>query len=518
VGQAVLTCPDGKTAPFRIFKQVGNPCGLAAMLKNRILAIVRVIFQRKKFILLPVIGIPFCFAIYAFLIAPETYRAENRIVALDYKTNRPIAGGLSMTSDLGKRMDAGVKRITSRSGITAIIASIDYLAEKFPASAEVQRKRKDTLAEKRGILDYRLKHANSLVADMNGELNKATDAAEKQRLAYALEDLLRDKRVCESQSAELQKEIAETDAHLRLIADGESEFHNLVERGKKEPGNEKIRLLVQARQQSRNKEQARLDEMVDNIRESLKAGVNSNGITASFESDDPQLCRDVVDETLLGLESENFTVNKQETGGADQIPDQNRLAGDESKPDEGIRFDKPGPTALPTAPFKPNRRTLMALGLLLGAAAAATLLFLVKYADRSIRGIADVKRRLGLPVLGTVPRFFKTDKGVKTRTGFNVRKAAAYIATTTAVALLVMSFVFDREAGGLIHQKSDKKAPLAEKNNMSLPAFLDRSGTGFTAEARPETKSFAADEQAQRPAPPDIEVADPDALSPEEKP
>jgi len=425
--------------------QVGNPCGLAAMLKNRISTIARVVFQRKKFILLPVIGVPVCLAIYAFAIAPEIYRAENHIAVLDNKTGMPITGGPLSTGDCGKRIDSAVKRMTGREGITTIIASIDYLAGNFPASAEIQRKRRDALAEKQ--------------------------------------------RAGGRPSAELQKKIDETDDRLRIIADRESDIQHLVERGKKEPANEKIRQLIQTRQQSRDEELLRLDKMVDTIRKGLKAGINANGIAASFESDDPRLCKDVVDETLLGLAAVK---------------------------DDKIRFEKPGSTVLPAAPVKPNRRLLMALGLLAGAAAAAALLLLAGFADRSIRSAADAGRRLGLPVLATVPRFFKTGKGVKGRAGFSARKAGAYITTTAAAALLALSFAFDREAAGLIHPKLNK-APVAEKGE--LPGLPNQNGTALaTKTQQPPVISFAADEQARKPAPPDMEVADPDAPPAAENP
>jgi uncharacterized protein involved in exopolysaccharide biosynthesis len=716
---------------------------------------VRVIFQRKKFILLPVIGIPFCLAIYGFFIAPEIYKAENRIVALDNKTNRPILGNLSTTSDLGKRIDTSVKRITSRGGITAIIASIDYLAEQFPTSSMVQYKRREVLAEKRGILDFRLNRLNSRIDDLAGELNAAGDASEKRRLAYLQADLLRDRVLCESQVEELQKKIQATDDRVSEISKGEAELQALAERAKKEPTNEKIRLLIQSRRQSQDAEQARLDKTVDKILDGLKVGANMNSVTASFESEDAEMSKDVVDETLLRLEFENLSIKKQEIVGTSQILDQKieeyqqrvadaegklkdfqslyvldaspselstqqfyetlvregtmiptdtpvphilaqyrqyeekcketstrivaleaeinslngqmkttpdyvegsvvestpdhakklkdelqnrilerdkmletmtdkhphvqqisaaitrlkeiiasednlvvtqteriknpiytdmqnrlakaqtdllvfkaseadltakknsyreqalklpgilqehtKLAGELSKDnttlrdllqrkssaeitqalevdsEEGMRFERPDPTAMPAAPYKPNRHVLLMLGLLLGCVSAAVLLFFIEYADRSIRGMADVKRHLGLPVLGTVPYFFKTGKGVKARKGLNIRNAFNCAVTAAAVALLAISLVFDKEVSDLINQKMNKKAPIAEKSHLRFPmAFLDLSGGASMAgaPAKTETRSFAP----ETPAAPEIEVADPGVPSSEEKP
>jgi uncharacterized protein involved in exopolysaccharide biosynthesis len=741
-----------------------------SLIKSTFRDYVRVIFHRKKFILLPVIGIPLCLAIYAFIIAPVIYKAENRVVVLDNKTNRPILGNLSMTSDLGKRIDTSVKRITSRSGITAIVASIDYLSDKFPASSIVQYKRRDVLAQKRGILDYRLNHINSRIVDMNSEMIKAGEAAEKRSLSFVLEDLLRDKRLCESQIEELQKKIHDTDNRISEIQAGDAELQGLVERSKKEPQNENIRLLIKSRRQGQDEEQARLEKTIDSLLTGLKVGINGNSITVSFESEDPQLSKDVVDETLVRLEFENLSIKKQEIVGTAQILDQKieeyqqKVADEEGKlkdfqrlyvleaspgelstqefyerlvregtivptdmpvpyiltqyrtlqekcneidsnitarqaeiktlgeqlkttpeyvegsvtestpehvkrlmeelqnkiiernkmletktdkhphvqqitaaierlkgiidsedklvvtqtehiknpihtdlldrlskaqtqsqvlqadgaarakelgyyreraqqlpeilqrhtrlaaqlvkdnntlrdllqrkssaeitqalevdSDEGMRFEKPDPTAMPAAPYKPNRRLLLLLGLLLGAAAAAVLLFFVEYADRSIRGAADVKRHLGLPVLGTVPQFFKTAKGIKVNTGLSARKALTCATVTAVVSLLVISFIFERETSDLINQQMHWRGPVAEKNHLAFPvAFLDWSGETATARtpANSQTKSFAPQAPApepaiprtvapQAPAAPEMEVLDPGVIPSEEKP
>jgi Skp family chaperone for outer membrane proteins len=411
------------------------------MLKNRISTIARFVFQRKKFIILPLIVVPLCIAIYAFTIAPETYRAENRIAVLDNKTGTPMTGGSLTTGDCGKRIDSAVKRTTGREGITAVIANIDYLAANFPGSAEIQRKRRDALAEKQ--------------------------------------------RACGRLSVELQKKIDETDDRLRIIADRESELQRLAERGENEPANEKIRQLVQSRRQSRDEELLRLDKMVDTIRKGLTVGVKADGVTASFESDDPQLCKDVVDEALLALAAVK---------------------------DDEIKFEKPAPAVLPVAPVKPNCRMLIALGLIAGAAVAAALLLFAGFADRSIRSAADAARRLGLPVLATLPRFFRTAKGVTDRAGFSARKAAAYITTTAAAALLVLAFAFDRETAGLVHQKLNK-ATVAQESDFHGPP--SQNGTALAAKIpQPPVVSFAAEKQARKLAPPDMEIADPDATNP----
>ncbi len=58
---------------------------------------------------------------------------------------------------------------------------------------------------------------------------------------------------------------------------------------------------------------------------------------------------------------------------------------------------------VPTAPSSPNLIFNLALSLLVGAALGAIIAFALEHLDEQIADPAEVKRRLGLPLLGTVP-------------------------------------------------------------------------------------------------------------------
>ncbi|MBC7343542.1 MAG: lipopolysaccharide biosynthesis protein [Clostridia bacterium] len=64
------------------------------------------------------------------------------------------------------------------------------------------------------------------------------------------------------------------------------------------------------------------------------------------------------------------------------------------------------PAAPPAKPIKPNPRLNMAVAAVLGLMVAVVLSFVMEMLDNTIRTADDVEKRLGLPVLGTVP-FFK---------------------------------------------------------------------------------------------------------------
>jgi len=59
---------------------------------------------------------------------------------------------------------------------------------------------------------------------------------------------------------------------------------------------------------------------------------------------------------------------------------------------------------VPTIPIKPNKKKNLALGLILGLMLGVGLTFLLDYLDRTIKDEDDVREKLGLPVIGTIPR------------------------------------------------------------------------------------------------------------------
>ncbi len=62
------------------------------------------------------------------------------------------------------------------------------------------------------------------------------------------------------------------------------------------------------------------------------------------------------------------------------------------------------PAELPEYPIKPNKRTNLMLGLLVGAALGLGLAFLIETLDQSIRTQEDIENKLGLPFLGVLPQ------------------------------------------------------------------------------------------------------------------
>lgn len=60
---------------------------------------------------------------------------------------------------------------------------------------------------------------------------------------------------------------------------------------------------------------------------------------------------------------------------------------------------------LPRYPVSPSTTTVTTIGLLVGGVLGVGIIFLIAYLDNTIKTPDDVKKHLGIPVLGTIPAF-----------------------------------------------------------------------------------------------------------------
>lgn len=66
---------------------------------------------------------------------------------------------------------------------------------------------------------------------------------------------------------------------------------------------------------------------------------------------------------------------------------------------------------LPRSPVSPDKKRNIIMGLVIGLAVGAGIVFLVEYLDNTVKTPEDVQKYLGLPVIGTIPVFQMKGKG-----------------------------------------------------------------------------------------------------------
>lgn len=109
-----------------------------------------------------------------------------------------------------------------------------------------------------------------------------------------------------------------------------------------------------------------------------------------------------------------------------------QLAANMERMQKGERFKVLDPARIPQKPFKPNRTMIVFLSMALGMVAGGVLVFGVEYMDHSFRGIDDLEKFTGLPVLASIANIV-IDEDLKAK---KIKKRI--VITSSLVALVLM--------------------------------------------------------------------------------
>lgn len=106
---------------------------------------------------------------------------------------------------------------------------------------------------------------------------------------------------------------------------------------------------------------------------------------------------------------------------------------------EGTRYNVIDPPRLPLKPVQPNKIKVIFLGIFLGAASGAGLVFGKEFIDQSFLDIEDAKQRLALPVLGAISRLTTQEEIDKEK--FRKKKLITIALTSSTVLILVVMLI-----------------------------------------------------------------------------
>lgn len=108
------------------------------------------------------------------------------------------------------------------------------------------------------------------------------------------------------------------------------------------------------------------------------------------------------------------------------------------KEQKGERFTMIDPPRLPEKPFKPNRRAIALIGLVLGIGAGIGIAALSEFSDASVYNIEKLAISSGFPVLGEVPAIMHSDDLRRIRT----RRIIVIVAICMVIIGAVLAFHF----------------------------------------------------------------------------
>jgi uncharacterized protein involved in exopolysaccharide biosynthesis len=111
---------------------------------------------------------------------------------------------------------------------------------------------------------------------------------------------------------------------------------------------------------------------------------------------------------------------------------------------EGTRYTIIDPPRLPLEPTEPNKPLVILIGLFLGAASGAGLVFSREFMDQSILDVEDAKRAFTLPVLGAISRITTQEEIDKERSMTKNKLIAGMIAGAALIIVSALIALFKR--------------------------------------------------------------------------
>jgi len=378
------------------------------------------VFFRRKWLFITPVFICFVLSIVACFLLPPTWESSAIILVEEEKIINPLIQNLAVSTTASQRMQS-IKEILL--GWNSLVE----LTKKLNLAKDVQTQYQfeQLILKLRKDIEVRMRQPNiiqisyvgkspqetQLVAKTLTEIlveknmesqTKETDVA----ISFIQEQLAIYKRkIKESEISKLQEDLKKllvdsTDQHpvvkeLRqkiAIANKELESGDYQVKGTEQPLNNATReAMKQELDKIINKETTALSGSTAFASETPTDPNTSIYKLLLMDKVDSSLARDMnVNENIY-----NMLLQKLETAKITQRLETSR---------EGTRYTIIDPPRLPFKPVKPNKIKVMLLGLFLGAASGAGLVFGKEFIDQSFLDIEDAKQKLDLPILGAISR------------------------------------------------------------------------------------------------------------------
>lgn len=380
---------------------------------------LKVAFRRKWFLIIPasaglLFGIMLCFLL------PKTWESSTIILVEEEKIINPLIQNLAVSTTAIQRMQSIRETILSWNSLVELTKKLK-LAEKIQTQVEFE----NLIMNLRENISVQTRQSNIIKISYRG-----ANPGETQLITKTLTDILVEKNM-QSQTKETdvainfikeqlaiykrkikESEIAKLQEQLKTLLTDSTEQHPLVKelRGKINIARRELEsgeYEVKGEEQPLNNptREALKEELDKLINKEIASNSNQTIAIGNTESDpntsiyklllmdkvDSALARDMnVNENIY-----NMLLQKLETAKITQ-----RL--ETSK--EGTRYTILDPPRFPLKPVKPKKILVIFMGLFLGLAAGAGLVFGSEFIDQSILDIEEAKRILQLPILGAISR------------------------------------------------------------------------------------------------------------------
>src|SRR5208283_4199643 len=417
---------------------------------------LKIVFRRKWLIIVPsflglVFGITACFLI------PPKWTCSTTILVEEEKIINPLIQNLAVSTTAWQRMQ----------GIKEILLGWNSLVE-LTRKLGLDKNIRSQAGYEQCILNLR----KNITVDMTGTGSVITPVSNVIKIAYkgknpketllieqTLTDILMERNL-ETQTKETddavnfikgqlaiykrkvkESEVAKLEDDVRVLLQDSTEEHPMVKELRQKINMAKKELasgeyeVTGAGQALDNETKANLKKELDKVMSAqtsqstdMAAGGQADANNAIYkvllmDKVEASNARDTsVDESIY-----NMLLQRLETAKITQRLEASR---------EGTRYTIIDPPRLPLEPTEPNKPLVIFIGLFLGAASGAGLVFSREFMDQSILDVEDAKRAFSLPVLGAISRITTQEEIDKERA---VTQNKLIVGIIAAAALIIAS-------------------------------------------------------------------------------
>jgi len=380
---------------------------------------VKIFFRRKRLILIPMLGGLLIGTALGFIL-PKTYESSTVILVEEGRVINPLIQGLAISTSLVDRLRTLREQILSWDRLVRLVKKLD-LAKGITSQYEYEK----LILTLRERIQVQLRGPNLIriafespdplttqvvvktVTDNFIEENIAMQNRETDTAVEFINDQLKvyKRKIKESELAHKEDELK------NLLVDS-TELHPQVKELRVEIAKIKEEIEsgnfeVKPKEFGANPIVAKIQEEISRLQSSpsaAEATPTPEDVTGAKGLPNENLYSLLLLDKVNSVVARDIQVNEQIYNMLLQRLETAKITRRLEASQEGTRYTVIDPARLPLRPVKPNKILTALLGLFLGGALGASIVFSAEFFDRSFLSVDEAKAFLPGPVLGAISR------------------------------------------------------------------------------------------------------------------
>lgn len=385
---------------------------------------LRIFLRKKWFLIVPLVCCSVGFFLSGFVL-PKIYQAQAMILVDDKTVVNPLLNNLAVTTPVGYRLQVIKEEILSWPRLFQLVERLGLNKDTSNDALRMEKLimdiRKNIVLQMRqngiimiGYMGEHAKKTQEVVNTLCDLLIQQNVSSQLQDTGSAIdfinEQLKIYKEKLDKAGAELTKFNEIYGLQINLSGSGDSKGENsdihapLSQLNQELASTEAELVMAQVELTDEHPRIKSLKRRIDSLKEkrtvyvkemAKQAGVDSKTYVSIADSAPRQ------QEELMRLQRDK-AINEKIYGMLLDRLESAKITERLGDSDNRTKFQVIEPARLPLTPIKPNKVKLTLLGIILGAAIGAGLIFGLEYLDSSVKTEEDLKELLNVPVLGSI--------------------------------------------------------------------------------------------------------------------